>query len=232
MEAKDIMTTRVITVEPDATVQDIAKRLMANSISAVPVVERNGRLIGIISEGDLMRRAETGTEKQPSWWLSFMTSPDEAARNFVKSHGRKAGDVMTRKVVTVQENTPVQEIAELLEKHQIKRAPVVHGDKVVGVVSRSNLIRGLAMQRSLEAPAASDQTLKAAVEKAISSAGINYQYMTIVVMGGVVSLWGVVESDVQKNAARVAAETTPGVKEVRANIGVIPASVLAVMGAE
>lgn len=232
MQAKDIMTTRVITVEPDATVQDIAKRLMANSISAVPVVERNGRLIGIISEGDLMRRPETGTEKQPSWWLSFMTSPDEAARNFVKSHGRQATDVMTREVVTVQEDTSVQEIAELLEKHQIKRVPVVRGDKVVGIVSRSNLIRGLATQRSIEAPSASDQTIKTAVENAMSEAQVNHHYMNVVVMGGIVSLWGAVESESQRDAVRVAAETTPGVKEVRANIGVIPASVRAVMGAE
>lgn len=233
MQAKDIMTTTVVTVEPDATVRDIAKRLIANSISAVPVVERDGKLIGIISEGDLMRRVDIGTERQPSWWLSFlMSGSDEAAREFVKTHGRQAADVMTRTVITVREDTPVPEIAELLEKHQIKRVPVVRGDKVVGIVSRANLIRGLAAQRAVEAPTAGDQTLKSAVEKAMSSAGINSQYLTIVVMGGVVSLWGVVESDAQRDAARVAAETTSGVKEVRANLGVIPASVRAVIGAE
>lgn len=232
MLAQDIMTTNVITVGPDTSVRDIAKRLIANSISAVPVVERNGRLIGIVSEGDLMRRAESGTERRPSWWLSFMMSTDETARDYVKTHGKRASDVMTRSVVTVREDTPVQEVAELLERHQIKRVPVVRGDKVVGIVSRANLLRGLAAQPTVKAPTADDQTIKAAVEKAMSEAGVNHQYLNVVVMDGVVRLWGAVESNAQKDAARVAAETAPGVKEVQANMGVIPASVRAVMGAE
>lgn len=232
MQAKDIMTTNVITIEPDIGVRDIAKRLLSNHISAAPVVERDGRLIGIISENDLMRRPETGTERHPSWWLFLVTSPDEAAKRFIKSHGQHAADIMTRPVISVEEDTPIQEIADLLEKHRIKRVPVVREDKVVGIVSRANLIRALAMQPKLEAPAGDDRATKAAIEKAMTEAGVNDQYMNIIVMGGIVSLSGLTESETQKEAARVAAEAAPGIKEIHNNLSVIRSDVWAAMGGE
>jgi CBS domain-containing protein len=106
MQAKDIMTTNVITAEPTTSVQDIAKRLIENRISAVPVVEKDGRLVGIVSEGDLMRRPDSGTERRSSWWLSLLISSEETARTYVKTHGKHAADMMTRHVITVTEDTP------------------------------------------------------------------------------------------------------------------------------
>ena len=125
MNAQDIMTTSVVTVDPDASVQEIAKRLVENRISAVPVVEPSGRVVGIVSEGDLMRRSESETEHRRSWWLSLLLLPDEKARAYVKAHGRRAGDVMTHRAITVTEDASLEEIAETLERHRIKRVPVV-----------------------------------------------------------------------------------------------------------
>lgn len=232
MHAQDIMTANVITVEPDTSVQEIAKRLIENRISAVPVVERNGRVIGIVSEGDLMRRTESGTERHPSWWLFLLAAPEETARSFVKTHGRHAADVMTRPVISVNEETPIQEIAETLEKRRIKRVPVMSGDKLVGIVSRANLLRALAAQQPTPSAIADDRNIKTSVEKTISEAGVRGTFLNIVVSGGVVHLWGMVETPEEKNAVRVATETVLGVKEVRENIGVLPSSARAVMWAE
>ena len=232
MHAQDIMTANVITVEPDTSVQEIAKRLIENRISAVPVVERNGRVIGIVSEGDLMRRTESRTERNPSWWLFLLAAPEETARSYVKTHGRRAADVMTHPVISVNEKTPIQEIAEILEKHRIKRVPVMSGDKLVGIVSRANLLRALAAQQPAPTAITDDRKIKTSVEKAISEAGVRGAFLNIVVSGGVVNLWGMVETPDEKNAARVAAETAPGVKEVHDNIDVMPSSVRAVIWAE
>lgn len=232
MQARDVMTTNVITVEPDVSVQEIAKRLIENRISAVPVIERNGRLIGIVSEGDLMRRSESGTERPSSWWLSLLASPEETARTYVKVHGKHASDVMTHRVITVNDDTPIQEVAETLERHRIKRVPVMSGDKLIGIVSRANLLRGLAAQRKAPTSLTDDRKIKASVEKSLSEAGVRSLFLTIVVSGGVVNLWGMAESVEEKNAARVAAETAPGVKEVHENISVIPPSVRTAMWAE
>lgn len=232
MHAQDIMTANVITVEPDTSVQEIAKRLIENRISAVPVVERNGRVIGIVSEGDLMRRTESRTERHPSWWLFLLAAPEEIARSYVKTHGRHAADVMTHPVISVNEETPIQQIAETLEKRRIKRVPVMSGDKLVGIVSRANLLRALAAQQPAPTAIADDRKIKTSVEKAISEAGVRGAFLNIVVSGGVVNLWGMVETPDEKNAARVAAETAPGVKEVHDNIDVMPSSVRAVIWAE
>jgi CBS domain-containing protein len=229
MQAQDIMTKSIITANPDTSVQEIAKRLIENGISAVPVVENDGRLVGIVSEGDLMRRSESGTERHPSWWLFLLAGAEETARAYVRAHGKHAADVMTRRVITVDESTPIQEVAETLEKHRIKRVPVMSGNKLVGIISRANLLRGLAAQQIAPTSLADDRKIKAMVEKSLSEAGVRSTFLNVVVSGGVVNLWGMVETAEEKNAARVAAEATPGVKEVRENAGVIPPSVRAVM---
>ncbi|MGA7485342.1 MAG: CBS domain-containing protein [Xanthobacteraceae bacterium] len=232
MQARDVMTTNVITVEPDTSVQEIAKRLIENRISAVPVVESDGRVTGIVSEGDLMRRSESGTERPPSWWLFLLHSPEETSRNFVKSHGRYAKDVMTRPVITVEESAPIQEVATTLEKHHIKRVPVMRGDKLVGIVSRANLLRGLAAQPPAATSMADDRKIKASVGKALSEAGVREAFLDVVVSGGVVTLWGMVETSDEKAAARVAAETAPGTKNVIDNLRVLPSIVRPYMWAE
>src|ERR1700747_625787 len=145
MRAMDVMTTEVITVDENATVREAAKLLAEHGISAVPVVDKDNRVIGMVSEGDLLHRAETGTERRRSWWLGMMGATTQLAGEDLKSHSGRVKDVMTRDVVSVTDTTPVADIAVLLETNRIKRVPVVRDGKLVGIVSRANLVRALGM---------------------------------------------------------------------------------------
>jgi CBS domain-containing protein len=221
MNAADVMVTNVITVHPDTSVKEIAETLVANRISAVPVVDDSGGLIGIVSEGDLVHRVEVGTERHPSWWLEFLAGKQALAYDYIKSHGRRAGDLMTRNVITVSEETPLNEVASLLDEHQIKRVPVVDNGKIVGIVSRANLVRALinrpqgVASKEVEASVLRDNIFTKLQSERWWPGGVN-----IIVYGGVVELWGVVESQVQKDAIRVAVEVTPGVRTISDNITV------------
>jgi CBS domain-containing protein len=172
MQAKDIMTTTAVTVRPDASIPEIAHLLLERRISAVPVVDSAGRLLGIVSEGDLMRRPETGTERHPSWWLSLVASPDERAMAYVKAHGGHARDAMTRDVISVSEEASLADVVELLEKHHIKRVPVLRDGRLCGIVSRADLLHGLVARKAAPAAAASDRAIKVAVEKALPEAAV------------------------------------------------------------
>ena len=145
MLAMDVMTSEVITVDENATVPEAARLLAEHGISAVPVVDKHRRVIGMVSEGDLLHRAETGTERRRSWWLEMVSSTNKLAGEYIKSHSGKVEDVMTRDVLSVTEETPVADIAVLLETNRIKRVPVLRDGKLVGIVSRANLVRALAM---------------------------------------------------------------------------------------
>lgn len=144
MKANDIMVTNVITVGPKTGVQDAARILLASRISAAPVVGGRGELLGIVNEGDLMRRSETDTERHRSWWLDLFASNETLAGEFVKAYSCKDADVMTRDVITAAPDTSLDEIAALLEKYLIKRVPIVKDGKVVGIVSRANLLQAFA----------------------------------------------------------------------------------------
>jgi CBS domain-containing protein len=229
MQASDVMTSPVITVTPQADVRETAERLLDNRISALPVVDDAGTLVGIVSEGDLMRRAETGTQRRPSWWLSLLSDPDGQARSYVKSHGRRVADVMTSRVITVEEDTPLATIAETLEKHRIKRVPVMRKSKLVGIVSRADLLHGLIAGRSAPTPSRDDRAIKAAIIDNLAEAGISRRLLNIVVSGGNAHIWGVVETQDEFDAIRVAAEDAPGLKSVACNIDVLPATARAVM---
>src|ERR1700751_1969479 len=145
MRAMDVMTSEVITVDEDASVQSVAKLMAKHGISAVPVVDKDDRVIGMVSEGDLLHRAETGTERRRSWWLEMMSSTNQLAGEYIKSHRVKVKDVMTRGVLSVTEEPPVADIAVLLETNRIKRVPVLRDGKLVGIISRANLVRARAM---------------------------------------------------------------------------------------
>lgn len=228
MQARDVMTTSVATVAPDSTVAEIAKTLLERRISAVPVVAAGGELVGIVSEGDLMRRPETGTERHPGWWLQFLTLPDNDARRFIKTHGRHARDVMTRAVVTAAEDDSLEKIASMLEKGHIKRVPIMRDGRLVGVVSRADLLRGVAVCKPAPVPDQDDRSIHEAVKKAIREhTGLDDLFIGATVTGGVVYLWGGVEEPVHKDAARVAAENIPGVRAVEDHIKVFPPSVRA-----
>lgn len=222
MLAKDVMTSPVLTVKPDDSVTQVARLLLDRHISAAPVVDDQGRLLGIVSEGDLMRRPESGTERHPSWWLTLISDPQDEARDYLKSHGLHARDVMSRHMVTVAEDAPLQEIASILEKHRIKRVPVVRDGKVVGIVSRANLLQALVAQPAPAPVQADDRALRTAVLEALRETGARTLYVNVVVSDGVVHLWGLAHSEDERNAMRVAAEGVRGVKSVEEKISVLP----------
>jgi CBS domain-containing protein len=222
------MTTNVVTVQPDTGVPEIARLLLKHRISAVPVVDADRRVLGIVSEGDLMRRAETDTESRHSWWLEAIFTTQDRAEEYIKTHGRKAGDLMTRDVVGVTEDTPLYEIAGLLEKHHIKRVPVTRDGRLIGIVSRANLLHGLAAKgaESTGPSSSDDQTIREKLLHALSKeVGLDMALINVVVNGGVVQLWGLVGSGTEKKAAQVSAENTPGVKAVENHLGQVPPGV-------
>lgn len=231
MQAVDIMTSKVVTVELETTVEEIARTLLSRHISAVPVIDSDGMLQGIVSEGDLMRRPESETERQSSWWLRQFTSPADKAREFAFTHGRHARDVMSSNVLTVSEDTPAAEIAALLEKHRIKRVPVVRDGHVVGIVSRANLLQGLAATTAPSEIQADDRQIRSELEATLHREFPEAaQNVSCVVTDGIVRLWGATMSHEEKNAIRIAAESLPGVSKVDDNITVFPNSVRAAMG--
>jgi CBS domain-containing protein len=221
MKAADVMVSNVITVSPDTSVQDVAHILLANRISAVPVVEKNGELVGIISEGDLIRRAETDTQRRRSWWLELLIGAAPLAAEYVKSHAPKVAEVMTREVITATPETPLREVATLLEKNGIKRVPIVKKRKVIGIVSRANLVQALAAQRkNLESrPAIDDLTIREEVMARLDGqAWCRLSTVNVIVQDGTVDLWGIVDSEMVKQAVRAAVEVTPGVRAVNDNL--------------
>ena len=224
MNAADVMISNVITVGPDAQLQDVAETLLKNRISAMPVVTADGKLVGIVSEGDLMRRAETGTGRKRSWWLAMMTGREVLAAEYIKEHSRKVSDVMTHEVITVKPETPLYDIATLLERNGIKRVPVVKDGKVVGIVSRANLLQALASRRPpIEGKIPSDAALRESVVERINAEPWSRPALiNVIVQDGKVELWGIVDTQVERKAVRVAAEVTPGVREVSDNLIVRP----------
>jgi CBS domain-containing protein len=229
MRAGDIMTTQVVTVGPDAHIGEIAKLLLERRVSAVPVVGPDGGVLGVVSEGDLMRRPEIGTERHRSWWLSLLAGADELAHAYVKSHGLRARDVMSRPAVTVGEDAPLGEVARILEERRIKRVPVVRDDGgLTGIVSRADLLRALAA-RATAAPGGSSPDDRAIRERLLQTMkGLGFHgvaplgLINVVVTDGVVHLWGLVRSEEQRHALRVAAETTPGVRSVEDHMSIEP----------
>ena len=218
MQAKDIMTTTVITVGPSEKVAAIAKLLYQNHISAVPVVNDQNHLLGIVSEGDLLHRQELGTEKRRSWWLTFFSSADERAKDYIKSHALCAEDIMTHKLISVSEDTELGRIAELLERHRIKRVPVVREGRLVGIVSRANIIQALAVRGAAvpeQQTVADDREIREQLLKTIKKEiGLVGNTVNIIVENGVVHLWGLLESAEQRKAIVVAAQTMTGVREI------------------
>ena len=222
MNAADVMVSKVITVGPDASVATIAETLLANRISAVPVIDDNSALLGIVSEGDLIHRVETGTEQPRAWWLEFFIGKDALAREFIKSHGHKAADVMTRPVITVKPDTPLGELASLLEKHRIKRVPVVKGGKIVGIVSRANLVQALVTLGTGIKPSASanDSILRADLLGRLRLQPWWTNSINVIVKEGIVELWGYVDSQAASDAIRIAVEEAPGVRQVSNNLAI------------
>jgi CBS domain-containing protein len=216
MRAIDVMTSPVIAASPDMSVQAAAKLLDDNRISGMPVVDAAAEVIGMVSEGDLLRRAEIGTdERRRSWWLELFTSTRELASAYVKAHGHTVQDIMHQPVVSVREDTALAEIAGLLERYRIKRVPVLRDAKLVGIVSRSNLIRALAsVAPDTQAILSSDREIREAVLRELRGHRWALPRHGVIVQNGVVHLWGIIHSEDERRAICVAAEGVPGVKGV------------------
>jgi len=225
MKAAEIMVTNVITVTPNQSVQEVAEILLERRISGVPVLNAAGELVGIVSEGDLMRRADAGTGHRRSWWLRLLMGREGLAQEFVRENARKVADIMTQHVITASPETPVSDLAELLERNAIKRVPIVDGRKVVGIVSRANLLQALAALRkqiTVERPVGDAALRDLVLAQLKSEPWMRTSLINVTAHDGTVDLWGIVDTPIEKDAMRVAAEITPGVRKVNDAIIVRP----------
>ena len=215
MNAREVMVSPVICVGIEATVQEVAKLLLKERISAVPVMD-GSKLAGIVTEGDLLRRVEAGTENEYSWWVHMLAGNRTVAADYVRSHAVKVRDIMTRTVVTASPDTPLHEIAGLIEEKHVKRIPIVDADgELVGIISRSNIVQLVAGARPPIKVTLTDETIRSGLtEKLKKLPWARPHQLNITVNNGVVDVWGSIESNDERQAIRVAAETQPGVSKV------------------
>ena len=217
MKVKDVMTQQVLSIEPNSSVLQAVRLMLQNKISGLPVVNAGGTLVGIVTEGDFLRRAETTTERRRPRWLEFLVGPGRLADEYVHTHARKIADVMTPDPYTVTEDTPLEDVVQLMEKHRIKRLPVVRGGQLVGIVSRANLLHALAsLARTTPATAATDETIrKLLLTELEHKVWAPVGFLNVVVQNGTVELWGTITDDRERLALIVAAQNISGVKDVR-----------------
>jgi CBS domain-containing protein len=221
MQARDVMVCGVISVGPDIPVQIAANAMVSNCVSALPVIDICAKLVGIISEGDLIRRVEIGTERHPSGAGETPMPSDSLAREFVRSRAKRVSDVMTREVITAQPEASLREIANMMERHSIKRVPIVENERVVGIVSRANLLQVLARVNDTDW-VESDRVLHQRFIDSIKDQPWAGRPFNIIVNDRCADLWGFVYSADEKTAVRVAAEATPGIESVADHLGIAP----------
>jgi len=215
MKAYDIMTRNVITIRQDASILEAVRTMLQHRISGLPVVDEAGRLVGIVTEGDFLRRAETQTERTRPRWLAFLASPGALARDYARTHARKVEPVMTREPVTVACDAPLEEVVRVMEKKHVKRVPVLDGGRLVGIISRANLLHALAsVARHLPPPAKDDADIRERLLMSLASESWCPKMVNVVVRNGVVELSGVIMDERMREAIIVAAENVRGVKEV------------------
>jgi CBS domain-containing protein len=216
MRAIDVMVRDVVTVRPDTEIAEAIRLLVEQDVSALPVIGDDGKLVGMISEADLLHRVEIGTETRRSWWQESLTGASTLAVEFAKSHGKKVGEVMTEGVIAVDVDTSLAEIASLLERKRIKRVPVVRDGMLVGIVSRSNLIQALAsaIGQTEEQGHTDRQIREELLSRLAEQEWTEFGDRNIIVHGGLVHLWGLVGSDPERRALVALAESVPGVARV------------------
>jgi CBS domain-containing protein len=215
MRAHQIMTRQVITVGPETLVVEAANKMLNHHISGLPVVDVTGKLIGIISEGDFIRRAEIGTQRERGRWLRLLVGPGRIASDFVHERGRKVGEIMTSNLVTITEDTSLEEIVRTIEQRNIKRLPVVRPDHLVGIVTRSNLLQVVAdFARDVPDPTPDDDHIRNSIRAAIENADWVPSRFNVIVRDGIAHLSGIVTDERCRRAAIVAAENVPGVRHV------------------
>jgi CBS domain-containing protein len=218
MIVSDVMTRKVLSVTPDETVEQAANLMLRHGISGLFVVDAKGVLAGVVTEGDLLRRDEIGTQRDRPWWLRVLVSPGRQALDFTQAHGRLVSDVMTAEVISVGATTPLDEVVETMEKQRIKRVAVVEDGHMVGVVARSDLLRALLSQVRGAKPAetyADDQTIRAAILAALEAQSwAPMTTLNVTVASGEVDVWGTITNPEERRAICVVAENVPGVKAV------------------
>lgn len=215
MRAHQIMTRRVITVATGASIVEAANTMLQNHISGLPVVDEMGKLVGIISQGDFIRRAEIGTQLKRGRWLKLLLGPGRVASDFVHERGRKVGEIMTLDPCTVTEDATLDDVVGLMEQNNVKRLPVVRGDQLVGIVTRSNLLQAVAeLAREVPDPTADDDHIRNRIITSIEKADWAPFGLGVIVRNGNVHLSGVITNERSRQAAIVAAENVSGVKKV------------------
>ena len=215
MRAHQIMTRPVITITPETPIVEAANTMLQKHVSGLPVVDASGKLVGIVSEGDFIRRSEIGTQRKRGRFLKFILGPGKAATDFVHEHGRKVAEIMTPKPLTISEETQLEEIVELMEKNNVKRLPVTRGDTVVGIVSRANLLQAVAsLAREIPDPTADDDHIRNRIIDALAKNDWCPFGLSVVVRDGIVHLSGVITEERSRQAAVVAAENVTGVVKV------------------
>lgn len=217
VKVSEVMTRRVIAVTPGTLLLDAIKLMLQDGISGLPVIDEAGKLAGMLTEGDLLRRGEIGTERLRPRWLELLLGTHWLAEDYVQAHARRVEEVMTRDVVTVDEETSLGDAVRLMERHRIKRLPVLRADQVVGIVSRADLLRTLvSLAEEIAASPSGDAEIRERLLNAFEKQSwAPLVYGNVVVRNGIVHLWGIVTNEAQRRAARVLAEATPGVKAVR-----------------
>jgi CBS domain-containing protein len=222
MKAQDIMTRKVTTVSPDTSVRDIAALMVEKHISGVPVLTADGKIVGMVSQSDLLHRAEVGTERKRKWWFSMFADSDSLAREYAKAHGLKARDVMSRYVVSVRDDAELRDVADILDSRRIKRVPVVKEGRLVGIITRGDLVRALSQaQISKTAKKIDNAALHRTLHDRIrTQPWIDDSYISLTVNDGVVELWGFVVTADQHSALRALVEETDGVSRVVDNLSV------------
>ncbi len=215
MRAHQIMTRPVVSVTPDTTILEAANTMLQKHVSGLPVIDAAGKLVGIVSEGDFIRRAEIGTQRKRGRWLKFILGPGKSASDFVHEHGRKVSEVMTTSPLTVTEDTALAEIVDLMERNNVKRVPVMRGEKVVGIVSRANLLQAVSsLARQIPDPTADDDHIRNRIIDAMEKNDWCPFGLSVIVRDGIVHLSGVITEERTRQAAMVAAENVQGVKKV------------------
>lgn len=215
MRAHQIMTRSVITTSPDTTILEAAKTMLQHHVSGLPVVDAASKLVGIVSEGDFIRRSEIGTQRKRGRWLKFLLGAGVAATDYVHEHGRKVSEVMTTDPITVVEDATLEQIVTSMETNGVKRLPVVRGGKLVGIVSRANLLQAVAsLVREIPDPTADDDHIRSRVIAAIEKNDWSPYGLNVIVRDGIVHLSGVITDESSRQAAMVAAENVAGVSKV------------------
>jgi CBS domain-containing protein len=215
MRAHQIMTRQVITVGPETSIVDAADTMLQYHISGLPVVNTAGKLTGIISEGDFIRRAEIGTQRKRGRWLRILVGKGQTASEYVRERGLKVKEIMTPDPVTIAEDTSLEDIVRIIERHNVKRLPVVHGDQLVGIVTRTDLLRAVAtLARDIPDPTADDDHIRSAIIAAIRGTHWSPSRFNVIVRNGIVHLSGIVTDERCRQAAIVATENVPGVRQV------------------